>query len=116
MHVMENGPEGEIAASTFTAAAMLAAWYLREGQRVLGSYHIPKPVIDAQELLAWMQRQPIDTIKHTTITQKCPGRLRGSGNRQAREAAINLLLETGHIFEVPGEGSTTYQLNRQSRV
>lgn len=69
MHVMEIGPVGEITAETFRNAARLAAWYLDEGQRVLGSYHVPKSTVDAQELLAWMQRRSTDIIKHTTLTK-----------------------------------------------
>lgn len=116
MHVMEHGPEGEIAENTFTAAAMLATWYLHEGQRVLGSYHVPKSVIDAQELLSWMRRQPADIIKHADIARYCPGKLRGRENRKAREDAIALLLETRHIFEISGVGSLGYQLNIQLRA
>ena len=95
---------------------MLATWYLREGQRVLGSYHVPRSVADAQELLAWMQRQPDEIIKHSNIARYCPGRLRGSDNRRARDDAIRLLLETRHIFEISGVGSLGYQLNMKLRA
>jgi hypothetical protein len=116
MHVMENGPHGEISDQTFTNAACLAAWYLREGQRVLGSYHVPTGVTDAQELLAWMQRQPGGIIKHADIARYCPGRLRGRENRQAREEALRLLLETHHIFEVSGIAKLGYELNLKIRI
>lgn len=116
MHVMEHGPHGEISGQAFVNAARLAAWYLREGQRVLGSYQVPKSIADAQELLAWMQRQPGHIIKHADIARNCPGRLRGSQNRRKREEALNLLLETHHIFEVSGIAKLGYKLNLKIRV
>jgi hypothetical protein len=111
--VLENGPSGEIDAQTMQAAAAIASWHLHEAKRIIGATNVPQAVADAALLVEWMQRpgpggKPRWQISPRDLLREGPSRLR---NKNRRDAAAKVLIDTSHLFELTTPGGTRWALN-----
>lgn len=91
MHVIDQGPHGEIQHQTLHAAARLALWHLHEARRVLDMIGHSCKTTEAQLLLDWLREQA-EPPWIGTIIQAGPARIR---NKARRDAAIAVLTEHG---------------------
>jgi Protein of unknown function (DUF3987) len=96
MSVFEEGVGDSISLEFMEAGCAIAAWHLGEAQRILASAAADPVTADAINLLHWLRRRR-DPATRSDILQFGPVRLR---DKQRRDAALQRLLETGHVREV----------------
>jgi putative DNA primase/helicase len=110
LQVFENGPGGDIAAAYMQAGCALAAWHLDEARRILTSAVSDPAVADAVVVLHWLRAQP-GPSEPRDILKGGPPRLR---DKLRRDAALERLIETGHVREGKAAGRTVLLVNPKS--
>lgn len=106
-HIFDNGPSGKIDGDTMSRAGKVGLWYLTEARRSLGLMDEAPGVADAKLMLDWLMSLP-EPPSLKTMAQKAPYRLR---DRDARNAALEYLVEAGWIRKEPRGRSTVAVIN-----
>lgn len=115
MAVVENGTgTTEITAEHLKRGLVLMQWYLAEALRIRSVAMVPQSVIDAEQLLMWLESRGSRQFRSTTIFKSGPNGLR---NKPRFEGAIKVLTQSGHIIEnQPGTELDGVQARRSWRV
>src|SRR5262249_30831162 len=88
LHVLVNGPTGEVSVEWVNSGAKIARWHLHEACRVLGIAAQKAEDRWAQELQRWLRQQKMSSIRCREIQRSGPACVR---QRQQRDAAIQVL-------------------------
>jgi hypothetical protein len=110
-HIFEGGEApGEISDTIMVQAVRLARWCLAETRRALGLGEVSPVYADARALIDWACHRKVASFPAREVLRTGPTGLR---DPERRDAALDLLVETGHLRLVPrsSDRGITYHLN-----
>ncbi len=97
-HLFEHGPHGSISLACLVSAARIVTWYLSEARRFLGDMALPRTVINAVKLEAWLvetcRDSGVDTVKAREAMRRGPNPVR---HRNDLAAALAEIMGAGRV-------------------
>ncbi len=101
-HYIENGLDDAISVESFEGAARITMWHLYEAKRFFGELAVPKEMLNASKLDAWLlnycKRNRVQVVSRRDVQQRVsPVNLR---KKQALDEALQELIDLGRIRSV----------------
>jgi hypothetical protein len=108
-HILAGGEApGEITEAIMEPAVRAGRWYLNEARRALGIGEIAQVYADAALLGRWASARTVSSFPAREVLRSGPRPLR---QIERRDAALALLVETGHLRLLGRAGQVVYVTN-----